>query len=113
MNLYNKMSAEPIKLERIPLLIGTHYEFVEATGLVIKGEFIPFTEETRHQCARGAFFDKTKYTTNVPKYVGKYIREYIEGSGDGKIGVYVFDNNGKEERHYSIAIYFFRQVPAP
>jgi hypothetical protein len=100
-------------LERVLLLIGTHYEFVEATGLVIKEEFIPFNEETSYQCARGRFFDKTKYTTNVPKYIGKYIREYTEGSGDGMINIYIFDNNGKEEHRCAIGTNFFRPVPAP
>jgi hypothetical protein len=106
------MSTEPLIAKYAPLLIGTHYEFVEATGIVVKGKLIPFNKETEHVCARGKF-DETYYSTNVPKYVGKYIREYVEGSGDGRIGIYVFDNNGKEERRYSIAIHLFRPVPAP
>jgi hypothetical protein len=53
------------------------------------------------------------FSTNQPRYVGKYIREQRMGSGDGQTVTAVFDDNGtKNSVNYSYEGYTcFKEVP--
>ena len=91
----NRM-AEParegeIEVFRISPEVGKCYEHVEATRKEYIGD------------------GKSRYfTTNTPRYVGKFIRQERYGSGDGQEVIGIFDNGRVE---YSYGYTCFTEVP--
>ena len=71
--------------------VGKCYEHIEAT----RKEFIG-PGKFRH------------FTTNQPRYVGKFIRQERYGSGDGQEVIGIFDNGSVE---YSYGYTCFTEVP--
>ena len=74
--------AREIEVFRIPLQKDLCYEHIEAT----RSEYIR---------ARGNY---RYFSTNAPRYVGKYVRTEQVGFGDGATITAIFDDGGKENR---------------
>jgi hypothetical protein len=72
--------------------VGKCYEHIEATRSVGDYEY---------------------YSTDQPKYVGKYVRTERYGWGDAEKSIAIFDDNGKENRvNYSYeGNTCFKEVP--
>jgi len=90
---------EEVEMYRIHLEPGKYYETAECT----------------RKTGKGGDGVERYYTTNPPRYVGKFIKTERSGFGDGMRVWSIFDNNGEEvEVDYSYeGNTCFRETTAP